>query len=72
MNRPLKILSMLGVAHNIHRSKFRIYTFFMLNDSVMRRAYVNFLYYFGQIICILLHFFSALELNMCLKVNLYN
>ena len=32
-------------------------------------AYVNFLYYFGQIICILLHFFSALELNMCLKVN---
>ena len=28
--------AMLGVAHNIHRSKFRIYTFFMLNDSVMR------------------------------------
>ena len=60
MNRPLKILSMLGVAHNIHRSKFRISTFFMLNDSVM---HVNFLYYFA------LHFFSALELNMCLKVN---
>ena len=30
-------------------------------------AYVNFLYYFGLIICILLHFFSELELNMCLK-----
>ena len=61
------VLSMLGVAHNIHRSKFRIYTFFYVKRQCY--AYENFLYYFGQIICILLHFFSALELNMCLKVN---